>query len=498
MSDQQENTEQRQEEIASPQTANEPPQNKTCILTKILCGCIVGLVVVFFAGILLYNIFDFPGGFDDVIGVLLSVILFASPFLAIASLIRISLNPDRLRGRLICTLLLAFSCFLIFQVCYMMVPAARMHGMSRRVICSTNLKGLGTALMVYANDYDDYLPSDNWCDRMIEEVDVSPRSLQCPFGDSEEGESDYCLNIHAAGKKLSELPSDMVLLFEYHFVPAANQNREPIKNRKNFSNLEIMSDIFTGEEEVYVDRWNRVGGPELLAYDRHDGGCNILFADGHTAFVKTPELTNLKWDAEGTVRFTPEMITAGSMPQYEQKQPFVLTQTTILLAILGSVCVAATLYVLIRYKIAPYFSFVLVIAVLSAGTGMFFGNMSEDAYLSVFRDGTTGLYSGGFFGLLVGICFPVLLANTPDRIKTLKTFKGFAASVGMITGVICSTLVHLALIIVNKETNFAGILIGIPYGVFAGAVLGFISGFMLKRIYKPELVEPNAHEGAIE
>ena len=130
-----------------------------------------------------------------------------------------------------------------------------------------------------------------------------------------------------------------------------------------------------------------------------------------------------------------------------------------------------------------YLPFIFGIAILSTGTGMLFGNMSEAAYISI---GTTGRNAGGVFGLLVGICFAVLLTNTPDRIKSLKTFKGFSTSVGMITGILCSTLVHLALIIVNEETNFAGILIGIPYGIFAGAVLGFISGFLVKTFYSPK------------
>ena len=125
--------------------------------------------------------------------------------------------------------------------------------------------------------------------------------------------------------------------------------------------------------------------------------------------------------------------------------------------------------------------FVLGIAILSAGTGLLFGHMSEEAYLS---DSCTGRNAGGILGLLAGICFAVLLANAPDRIKNLSTFKGFSVSVGMVTGIVCSTLVHLALVIVNEETNFAGILIGIPYGVFAGAVLGFISGWIVSKYYR--------------
>jgi len=453
---------------------NAEPRKQFCFLTKLLCGIILGFVSVFILMFVFHEIFR--DGFGEAIGIILLTVLFSSPFIGVGSLIRINLHPDQFRGRLISSLMLAFSCFLVFQVTYMMVPAAKGYGVTRRVVCGTNLKGLGTALTVYANDYDDILPSDNWCDRLVEEADISPKSLQCPLSDSVLGESDYCLNKYAAGKKLSELPADVVLLFESVFVPGQDQAREPIQNRNGFSNLPIISDIFKGDEEVYLDKWNRVGGPELLTYDRHDG-CNVLFADGHTAFFKMPELSELRWNIENDVFFDASQSVSPDLKV--GKKPLV-TLMTALMSLLVGVCILATLYIVVRFKTLKYLPLILTIAVFSTGTGAFFGHLSEAAYLS---KGLTGRNAGAIFGLLTGIGFAALLANAPDRIRNLRTFKGFSASVGMAAGILCSTLVHLALIIVNEETNFAGILIGIPYGVFAGAVLGFVSGFLIEILY---------------
>lgn len=463
------------------------PGKKLCLLTKILCGSISGLVAACSLLFLLYELFDFNNdSFGKTIEIILLAVLFSSPFTGVGSLIRVNLHPDRFRGRVISSLVLAFSCFLVFQVSYMMVPAARWHGTAPRVVCSTNLKGLGTALTVYASDYDGVLPSDNWCDRLVEEADVSPKSLQCPLSDSVTGESDYCLNQYAAGRKLSELPADMVLLFESVYIPGSEQAREPIHNRTGFSELAIMSEIFArSDEKVYLDKWNRVGGPELLTYDRHEG-CNILFADGHTAFVKPSELSALRWNADGDVSYDSSQAARSDFTV--RKEPLV-TRKIMLMSLLVGVCILATLYTVFRFKTLKYLPFILTIAVLSGGTGLYFGHLSEEAYLS---NSSIGRDAGGFFGLLTGVCFAVLLANSPGRVKNLITFKGYSASVGMAAGIACSTLVHLALIIANQETNFAGILIGIPYGVFAGVVLGFVSGFFIEMFYYRKSSEPTA------
>ena len=88
---------------------------------------------------------------------------------------------------------------------------------------------------------------------LVEEVDVPPGSFICRVSGAKKGESSYALNKNAAGKKVSELPGDMVLLFEVKFIPKEGDVRQPIKKRKSFAEFSILSEIFTCDEEVYLD-----------------------------------------------------------------------------------------------------------------------------------------------------------------------------------------------------------------------------------------------------
>ena len=182
----------------------------------------------------------------------------------IIALVKISKSNGQLRGTgfavtgLVIPAVLTIILPLFLAI--MMPALSQTRKIAQRVVCGTNLKGLSTAMMVYANDYDDRLPTENWCDLLIEEADVSPKSLICPEADTIEGESSYAMNKHIAGKKLRDLPADIVLFFE--------------------------SDL----------GWNTVGGPEDLVL-RHCG-CNIGFADGHVEFVTEDRIADLKWTVE--------------------------------------------------------------------------------------------------------------------------------------------------------------------------------------------------------
>ncbi|MFC1760507.1 hypothetical protein ACFL6U_00320 [Planctomycetota bacterium] len=48
----------------------------------------------------------------------------------------------------------------------------------RERVCQTNLKGLGKALVIYANDYEDQFPPN--LDILIEACEMAPRGLMCP------------------------------------------------------------------------------------------------------------------------------------------------------------------------------------------------------------------------------------------------------------------------------------------------------------------------------
>jgi prepilin-type processing-associated H-X9-DG protein len=143
-----------------------------------------------------------------------------------------------------------------------MMPAlARTRQIAFRLTCGTNLSGLGKAMLLYANDYNDKFPTPSkWCDLLIEHAEVTPKSFRCKG--APEGPCNYAMNINVEKMSIASQP-DMVLLFET------------------------------------TPGWNQVGGSEILTTENHQGeGCNILFVDGHIQFVKTKGLQNLKWESE--------------------------------------------------------------------------------------------------------------------------------------------------------------------------------------------------------
>ncbi|MHC4987088.1 MAG: H-X9-DG-CTERM domain-containing protein [Planctomycetota bacterium] len=179
-----------------------------------------------------------------------------------------------------------------------LMPAlTKVKKVSQRVVCSTNLKGLSTAMVVYCMDYDDKLPTEHWCDLLIEEADVSPKSFVCPQSNAIEGESSYAMNKNVAGKNLGKLPPDTVLLFETDKGVEDGSRNSSVLTRRHHQTL----DIYDEETMVYKDRFNQLGGPEDIAlHHNNDGqqGCNIVFADGHVEFVGQDRIPDLRWMPE--------------------------------------------------------------------------------------------------------------------------------------------------------------------------------------------------------
>jgi len=130
---------------------------------------------------------------------------------------------------------------------------------ARRILCGTNLRGLGKAMLIYANDYDDQYPTkDKWCDLLIGyDIDVDEQLFKCPA--KKKHRCSYAINPNCEPNG----PSDVVLLFETK------------------------------------GGWNQFGGPEILTTENHKGkGCNILFNNGRVEFVKPERLGELKWEVE--------------------------------------------------------------------------------------------------------------------------------------------------------------------------------------------------------
>ena len=124
--------------------------------------------------------------------------------------------------------------------------------------CGTNMSGLGKAMLIYANDYNDKFPtSSKWCDLLVERAGVARMTFRCRG--VTEGPCNYAMNKNVQEMGLAARP-DLVLLFETH------------------------------------PGWNQVGGPEILTTENHqDDGCTVLFVDSHVEFVKKQELNRLRW-----------------------------------------------------------------------------------------------------------------------------------------------------------------------------------------------------------
>jgi prepilin-type processing-associated H-X9-DG protein len=152
--------------------------------------------------------------------------------------------------------------FVAMLMAIMMPALAQARFQAQRIVCANNLKQLGLATIMYANDNNSKYPtSDKWCD-LIEQYHKNDKLYVCPS--AEQGKCNYAINKNLPEySTLSKRASELVLLFE----------SKP--------------------------GWNRSGGPELLTTENHRGeGCNVVFCDGHVEFVKTEDLNDLIWTAE--------------------------------------------------------------------------------------------------------------------------------------------------------------------------------------------------------
>ncbi|MHC4462891.1 MAG: DUF4190 domain-containing protein [Planctomycetota bacterium] len=165
-----------------------------------------------------------------------------------------------------------------------------------RVVCGTNLRGLGKAMLIYASDYDEQYPTaEKWCDLFIEYIEVSPKQLVCPSSDAREGESSFAFNKNLIGKKPAEVPPEVVLLFE------TNLGKNPLGRQALLAERDWTKFLEYPDsgKKVYKLRWNQFGGPEILTTENHEGkGCNVLFNDGRVEFIKPEQIGELKWEVK--------------------------------------------------------------------------------------------------------------------------------------------------------------------------------------------------------
>lgn len=402
------------------------------------------------------------------------ILLIASILFAIAALLHISFSDKTIFGKshAFVAILIAIIPLLIISTYPPMVTY-----ISKRVVCGTNLKGLPTAFAVYAMENDDNLPTaESWCDLLIAHADVSPKSFICPTSDAVVFESSYALNKHVVGMKFSEIPEDIVLLFETETGREDSSRQDTLKSRGTLEKYPTIAEIYGDEGyKVYKDRFNQVGGPEIMNIEAHPHSVNVALAGGQSIVVKHENLPSLRWDIEGKIKAKPKL------PVEEKRTPiikekFLRIAGAIILVILSSL---GAIWLLRKFNESARRSDVVVMGVLSTAVGAFFGFLAEAAYgWSMLSH--AGAWSGAFFGLLVGICYIPIISATLEKVKNKKHLGTFLAASGMVTGIICSTLVHAAMLLLYGSTKAYGMIVGVPYGTVAGLILGLITAGIFK------------------
>lgn len=413
-------------------------------------------------------------------------LLVISPFFAIIALIKIQLSNGRLKGTDWAGKTLLLSSVTLFFAASI-GPNHLVSQIARSTVCRTNIKGLSVAIAVYANEFNDQLPTpDKWCDLLITKTDISPKSFICRSRDDIEGESSYALNKHIAQMKLSQIPSDVVLLFE---TTAGKSNSERDYSLKDRTFVKEMPREFRykGSEMVHKDRFNQAAGPETLAFKSHqvnsDRGCNVVLAGGSSHFMEIEDLPELRWDVENKVKFPTHLYEISPVLAIYPRRPILLL---IFIAFGIASCLCA-FYILKKFHFSKYLKFAVVLAIPSAFAGYLFGELGEAMCYFDRTVGGTGSAAGAFFGILTALCYASILADTRHLIKEKRLFNSYATYTGIAAGMICSTLTHTAIIIANYPTQLIGLVSGQIFGIITGAILGAICGRCLGRSFYNKL-----------
>jgi prepilin-type processing-associated H-X9-DG protein len=125
--------------------------------------------------------------------------------------------------------------------------------------CVANLKQMGLAALMFAQDHDETLPGETWV-KDLWDYAKNPDIFRCPKR-PDAGQEGYVLNKAAAGHKLGDFgePAETVLMFEG--TPLAGKP---------------------------------LGGADRLPPEGvHNGGINACFVDGHVKWMKVEEAKGL-------------------------------------------------------------------------------------------------------------------------------------------------------------------------------------------------------------
>ncbi len=217
-----------------------------------------------------------------------------------------------------------------------LMPAlARVRQVAHRLICGTNLSGIGKAMLIYANDYDDELPraggrNSTWSGTipqwladnrftayglsadgsggqatitssfylLVKYAEVTPKSFVCK---SDSGTNEFKpSNYGAGGRELIDLwdfgPEAVShCSYSYHMpygLYALTTSSEPGMAIAADRNPWITSPAAEGKDAGLLSSYNPTGSREAInignAIAHQEDGQNVLFMDSHVSFEKRP------------------------------------------------------------------------------------------------------------------------------------------------------------------------------------------------------------------
>jgi hypothetical protein len=187
--------------------------------------------------------------------------------LAIAGLVSISKNPDKLRGLIYC-----FAAILIFMPCLAFVGVSEICVQTRRYVEQTytgipKLHILSYALKSYADNHNGLLPDANsWCDDLLKnDPNLTRESFKNPDPKMGSAECGFAFNENLSGKPIADIPKKVVLLFEASGKWNLSGSQDLLDRQKDKSKYIKISLVDTN----MADYWFYAGGVrEEGAYHR--------------------------------------------------------------------------------------------------------------------------------------------------------------------------------------------------------------------------------------
>lgn len=182
--------------------------------------------------------------------------------LGIIALIKIGNNKGRLSGSglAIAAICVSGATFVFVPILAgLLLPAlAKAKAKAMEINCMNNMKQLGLATFLYADDNNGQLPAAaKWSDA-LSKYSLAPKVFHCP-ADKDQAFS-YAFNQKLEGKSLKQINPKTVLFFESDGAR------------------------------------NNAGGPETLNDHRHYSHVIIAFADGSVQIMPASRLSTLRWD----------------------------------------------------------------------------------------------------------------------------------------------------------------------------------------------------------